>query len=92
MTKLVIQLVSPTGGGELEDVRVLHTTTVETFVASFGGLPSRFDTLQLSPERDRAAPKKYCHVRRDFDLMHRCLTLKVIDPDETSTSGYPTIR
>jgi len=88
--KLTILLVSATNSGNLENIRELYSTTVSEFIEYFGKLPSRFDTIRLPS--GATGNKVYCLVRNDYDLVDRCVTLKVIDPDETSSSGYPTIR
>lgn len=95
MANLIIQLVTPTQGGGLEVVRELTNLAAEDFIQSFGGLPSRMDTLYLPAEKlfndSKPTIKCYCVVRKSFDLTDSTITIKVMDPEETST-GYSINR
>ena len=86
MNTISIQLVSPTANGGLDLVRDLSQLEVADFLQQFGGLPSRMDTIYLCEPGDNVS-KCYCVVRKSFDLSKGKVTIKVIDPEETST-GY----
>lgn len=86
MANISVQLVTPTANGGLDIVRDIGQLKAKDFIQKFGGLPSRMDTIYLC-EEGRDVTKCYCVVRKSFDLSSSVVTIKVIDPEETST-GY----
>lgn len=84
ITQVLIQQVTPTNSGNLDVVADLAEADVASFQA-LGGLPERMDTLILPY---KGVEKKFYVVRRCFNLPKSLLTIMVIDPDETSTTGY----